>query len=165
MRLLAAFALSLSAAAILYGQAGTGTITGTVTDQSGAVVANAAIEAKSAETGVVYPTQSTSTGNYTLTQFPVGSYEISVKVTGFKTYTHTRLQVQAAQILREDVQLQVGGTGEQVTVTAEASLLKTESGDLAHNITADSLGTFPFWGSAAPTRGARASGIPTTWPP
>jgi hypothetical protein len=154
MRLLAAFALSFSVAAILYGQAGTGTITGTVTDQTGAVVANAAIEAKSAETGVVYPTQSTSTGNYTLTQLPVGAYEISVKVTGFKSYAHTMLRVQAAQTLREDVQLQVGGTGEQVTVTAEASLLKTESGDLAHNITTDSLQNLPILGIGGANSGS-----------
>ena len=152
-----AFVLYCSAGAILLGQAGTGTITGTVTDQTGAVVANATITAKNTETGVVYPTQSTGTGNYTLTQLPVGPYEIGVSVTGFKAYRHTNLQIQAAQSLREDVQLQVGATGDQVTVTAEASLLKTETGDLAHNISADSLQSLPILGIGGANSGS--SGI------
>jgi len=115
----------LLASLMAFGQAGTGTITGVVTDQTGAVVAGANISAKNTETGVVFPSATSNTGNYTLTQLPPGTYELSIKVQGFKDYTHKNLQVQVAGIIREDVGLTVGSTGENVTVTAEASMLKT----------------------------------------
>ena len=64
------FLLSFAVAA--FAQSDRGIITGTVTDTSGAVVANAAIQAKQLETGAVFPTTTTGTGNYTLTELPVG---------------------------------------------------------------------------------------------
>ena len=136
----------LSAASGAFGQAGAGTITGTVIDPAGAVIANAQIEAKNTDTGAIYPTVSTNTGNYTISQLPPGPYQITVKAMGFKTYTHTNLQVPAATVVREDAKMQIGSTGESVTVTAEASLLKTESGELSTNITVDSLDNLPILG-------------------
>src|SRR5258707_14676644 len=110
----------------VFAQAGAGAITGTVSDQAGAVVPGAAIEATNTQTGATYPTESTTTGNYAISQLPVGIYEVTVKVPGFKTYSHTNLAVQAAGIVREDVVLQVGNASESVTVSAQASLLNTE---------------------------------------
>jgi hypothetical protein len=129
-----------------FGQVGNGTITGTVTDATGAVVAGAAVEAKNAETGVVYRGTSTSAGAYTITDLPVGTYVVTVTVKGFKTYTHSNLALAAAATLREDVALQVGASTESVTVTAEATLLKTETGDLAHNVTIGDLDSLPLIG-------------------
>src|SRR2546421_9733905 len=97
-----------------FGQAGMGTITGTVTDPAGAVVASAAVDARNTETGVSYPAATTSAGNYTISQLPVGTYEISVKVPGFKNYSHTNLALGAAAVLREDVILQVGTASDSV---------------------------------------------------
>ena len=133
-------------ASLALGQVGNGTITGTVTDPAGAVVAGAAVEAKNTETGVVFPAVSTNTGNYTISNLPVGTYAVTVKVQGFKTYTHTNLVVAATQIIKEDVGLQVGAASDSVTVTAEASLLKTESGDMTHNVALDNLSQLPLLG-------------------
>ena len=83
-----------------FGQAATGTITGTVTDPAGAVVIGAAVEAKNTDTGLVYPVATTNTGNYTISQLPVGTYSIDVKAQGFKTYTHTNLAVPAAAVIK-----------------------------------------------------------------
>lgn len=58
-----------------------------------------------------------NTGNYTISQLPVGTYSIDVNVQGFKTYTHTNLAVPAAAVIKEDVALQVGAASEAVTVT------------------------------------------------
>src|SRR5215471_20823902 len=99
------FVLLVLVSSALFGQAGTGTITGTVTDPSGAVVSGAAIEAKNTQTGIVYPGVTTNTGNYTLSQLPPGTYEVTVNFTGFKRYVHSNLQVQAAQTVREDPKL------------------------------------------------------------
>jgi hypothetical protein len=67
-------------------QSDRGTITGTVSDPAGAVVAGAPIEARNVETGAVYQAATTATGNYTLAQLPTGTYELTVTVTGFKKY-------------------------------------------------------------------------------
>lgn len=129
-----------------FGQVGNGTITGTVSDPAHAVVPGASVQATNAETGVVYSGVTTNTGNYTITDLPVGTYSISAKVSGFKTYTHPNLGLAATQTLREDITLEVGQAAESVTVTAEASMLKTESGELSHNITIQQLDDLPLLG-------------------
>ena len=134
------------AAPSAFGQGGNGTITGIVTDQTGAVVGGALVQARNTETGVVYSGASTNAGAYTIVDLPVGMYSVSTMVQGFKTYTHTNLTVAATQVLRENITLQVGASSESVTVNAEASLLKTETGDLAHNITIGQLDDLPLLG-------------------
>ncbi|HYV63830.1 MAG TPA: carboxypeptidase-like regulatory domain-containing protein, partial [Bryobacteraceae bacterium] len=129
-----------------FAQSDRGTITGTVSDPAGAVIANAPIQARNVETGVVYEGATSTTGNYTLAQLPVGSYEVNVAVSGFKKYTRTGLTVQIAQTLRIDVILEVGATSDSVTVTEAATLLKTESGELSHNVEAKSLDELPILG-------------------
>src|SRR5262245_45995707 len=142
--ILAVVCLILAAAA--FGQTANSTINGTLTDPTGAVVPNATVEAKNVETGIVYPTQSTPTGNYTISNLPVGQYEVSVNVPGFKIYIRKGIELSAAQLLQVDVKLEVGVTGDTVTVTAEASLLKTETGDLVHNVTIKQLDNLPILG-------------------
>jgi Carboxypeptidase regulatory-like domain len=131
-------------ASLAFGQGATASITGTVTDPSGLVVAGVAIEATNAETGAVYEAASTSAGNYTVPGLPVGTYVLSVKAAGFKTYTHSNLELAATQVLREDIRLEVGAATETVTVSAEASLLKTDSTELAHNVTLEQLDELPI---------------------
>jgi hypothetical protein len=121
-----------------------GTITGTVTDPAGAVAPGAAIKAKNPATGAEYTTATTNTGNYTLAQLPAGTYDVSVSMTGFKTYVRQGITVLAAQTLRIDVPLEVGAISETVTVTEDAPLLKTESGDLSHNIRTDTMDNMPI---------------------
>jgi hypothetical protein len=130
----------------LLAQSDRGTITGTVSDPAGAVVANAPIEARNLETGAVYQVGSTATGNYTIGQLPAGNYEVSVTVPGFKRYVHSGLTVEVAQTLRIDIPLEVGSASDVVTVTSEAPLLKTESGELSHTIEAQRLNDLPVLG-------------------
>jgi hypothetical protein len=67
-----------------FAQTDRGTITGTIIDPAGAVVANAAIEGRNTETGARYQVASSATGNYTIPNLPTGTYELSVTVAGFK---------------------------------------------------------------------------------
>ena len=67
-------------------QSDRGSITGTIADPSGAVVASAKIEAKNIDNGSVYEAGSSTTGNYVIPQLPTGNYELTVTVTGFKKY-------------------------------------------------------------------------------
>jgi hypothetical protein len=130
---------------VAFAQSDRGTITGTISDPAGAVIASAPIQARNVETGVSYDTQSSTTGNYTVQQLPVGTYEISVAVQGFKKYTRAGLVVGVAQILRVDIPLEVGATSESVTVTEAAPLLKTESGELSHTVNLGQLTELPLF--------------------
>ena len=146
-KLLPLFALTLA----LYGQTERGTITGTLTDPAGAVIAGAPLNLINTDTGTPYQAATTDTGNYTFGQLPVGTYQITATVAGFKTYVHQNLRVQAAQTIREDIVLEVGTAAESVTVTAEASMLKTESAELATNVTTARLNSLPILGVGAQT--------------
>jgi hypothetical protein len=153
MRFTAVSLCLLSAGLLGFGQVGNGTITGVVSDSTGAVVAGTTVEAKNTETGVVFRGVSTNSGDYTITDLPVGMYVLSVAAKGFKTYTHTNLALAATQTLREDIPLQVGNSTESVTVTAEASLLTTESAELSRNVGIDSLDSLPIIGTGTVNAG------------
>ena len=148
-RVFALCGFSLIATVVAIAQSDRGTITGTVSDPAGAVVASAAIQAKNVQTGAIYETASTTTGNYTIPQLPAGTYALSVSVQGFKKYVREGLGVQVAQIARIDVSLEVGSNSESVTVTEAAPLLSTESGELSHNVSAQTLDELPVLGVGA----------------
>lgn len=141
-------------AGILFGQAGTGTITGIVTDPAGAVVPNANVEVRNAETNAPYPTVTTVTGAYTVPTLPPGPYTVSVTAPGFKKLTRTGITVDAGQTIPLDLALEVGAASESVTVSAEASLLKTETGDIAHDITLQQLDALPILGIGTANAGS-----------
>ena len=138
------WAVFLTAAIPVLAQSDRGTITGTVTDPAGAMVPNAAIEAKNVNTSAVYQAASSNTGNYTLVQLPAGPYQITITVPGFKQYQRTGITVMVAQTMRIDVKLEVGAPTEVISVTADAPLLKTESGELSHNISTERLDELPM---------------------
>jgi hypothetical protein len=154
MRLVKVSGLFLTVAAALFAQGERGTITGTVSDPGGAVVASAAVQAKHVETGTVYDTTTTTTGNYTLGQLPVGTYEVTITVPGFKKYTRTGLSVQVAATVRVDVVLEVGAVSDAVTVNEAAPLLKTESGELSHNVQTTTMDSLPILGIGASIAGS-----------
>ena len=141
----------------LLSQSDRGTITGTVADPTGDAVANAAIEARNVDSGAMYPVASTTTGNYTIGELPEGAYELTVSAPGFKKYVREGLTVLVAQTLRIDVVLEVGSIAESVTVTAEAALLKTESGEMSQNVSTERMDNLPLLptGAAAGNSGIR----------
>ena len=119
MRLTLLVTCLLSATA-LFSQSDRGTITGTISDSTGAVVAAAAIEARNTETGAVYPVAASATGNYTIPQLPSGTYELQVTVPGFKKFVRQGLTIQAAQTIRVDATMEIGNASDTVTVQGEA---------------------------------------------
>jgi Carboxypeptidase regulatory-like domain/TonB dependent receptor len=127
-----------------FAQSDRGTITGTILDPAGAVIAGAMIDAKNIATGAVYPTASSDTGNYTIAQLPAGNYELTVTVAGFKKYVRGGLQVEVAANIRVDVGLEVGSASESITVEAAATLLKTEGGEVSHNVSTETLDDLPI---------------------
>jgi hypothetical protein len=139
----------------LYAQSDRGTITGTIADSTGAVVAGAPVEAKNTETGATYQAAASATGNYTIPQLPSGSYELDVTVAGFKKFIRTGLIIQAAQTIRVDATLDVGNSSESVTVQAEAPQLQTESGELSNTIETRTMDTLPLLAVGSSSSGIR----------
>jgi hypothetical protein len=128
----------------MYAQTGRATLTGTVTDQSGAVLPDTPVTALHVDSGTVVVGNTSDTGLYTLPQLPIGRYEVTVERSGFKTFRREGITLAATQILRLDITMEVGATTESVTVTAESTLLKTESGTLVHNITPKEIQNLPL---------------------
>ena len=96
----------------------TGSIQGTVTDKTGAVVQSAEVTATSLATGTVRTATTGSTGVFSMQNLPVGHYEISVKKTGFKTYKLDDVELTVAQALGVDAALEPGMVTEEVLVKA-----------------------------------------------
>ncbi len=138
-----------------FGQTVLATVTGTITDPAGAVVPNAPVSLKNVETGQIYTAASSDTGNYTVAQLPIGEYNLTVASPGFKTFEHNGLHLSAGQTDREDIALQVGQATEAVTVSADASLLQTESSQLVHNVTLSQLDNLPLLSVGATNDGLR----------
>ena len=154
MRSTAILACLFVSAAAGFAQSDRGTMTGTISDPAGAVIASAAVEARNTETGALYPVASSATGNYTIPQLPAGTYELSVTVPGFKKLVRSGLIIQTAQTIRVDATLEVGNATESVTVEAAAPLLKTESGELSNTIATKTMDTLPLL-----TIGTNSSGL------
>ena len=112
----------------LLGQRTTGEIVGEVKDASGALVSGASVTVKSLETNSTRTVKTDSLGGYTVTFLPVGSYEVKIEMTGFKSEVVTGVALDVDQVARINVALQVGDTKEAVQVqgTLEA-LTNTDS--------------------------------------
>jgi hypothetical protein len=124
LRPLAVFLL-LSAAALA--QQVNGTITGTVTDASGALLPGATVRIQSKSTNAARDTVTDGSGNYTVPFLPAGDYSMSVQAKGFQTQNVAAINLQVQQTLRQDFQLKIGDVAESVNVDASAAALQTEN--------------------------------------
>ena len=86
--------------ALAFAQGDRGTITGTVTDPTGAVIPNANIEVTNSDTAALYKIGTSNTGNYTLANLPAGTYTLIVEAAGFKRFERPGLIVQVADLIR-----------------------------------------------------------------
>jgi len=137
-----------------WAQSDRGTITGTITDPSGAVLAGASVEARNQNTGAVFTGGSTNTGNYVIAQVPTGTYELTAKASGFKTFVRQNIDLPVAATARIDIAMEVGTASESVTVSDTAPLMKTESGELSHNVDTSRLNNLPVLGIGAGRAGS-----------
>jgi hypothetical protein len=125
-------------------QSDRGTITGTVVDPGGGVVPGANVVAENPENGARYETVTTQTGNYTLVQVPVGTYHLSIELPGFGRFRQEGIRIFVGQTARIDATLKVGNLAEEVNVVADASLLDTQSAEIASSVTSENLNSLPL---------------------
>jgi len=126
----ALFCLTLVAvicgASVASAQEVTATITGTITDQSGAAVVGATVTATSVERGVTYTSPTNDAGIYRLSNLPVGNYDLRAEKTGFQATLRPALTLVLNQVARIDFEMKVGNVSQTIEVTGAAPVLKTE---------------------------------------
>jgi len=139
--LLLLLAVSLSA------QTFRGTILGTVTDASGAVVAGAAVTVKNTGTSLERSSQTSSDGSYSIPELPIGTYKVTINQSGFQTFIATGVTVDVATERRVDASLKPGQISTQVEVAGELlPQVETTSAELGGTLTSDTIESLPVNG-------------------
>jgi hypothetical protein len=139
-------ALWFCAAGYTFAQTITGSITGTVTDPSGAVVPGVKVVATNTGTNGTFNAISNEAGIYNLVFLPVGSYTLEAELQGFKKVALAPFRLEVNQIARLDIKLEVGSTAQTVEITAAAPIIQTESTATGDTVTSTDLTAIPLNG-------------------
>jgi hypothetical protein len=127
-------------------QAGKAELTGQVRDQNGAVLTQARVVATDVTTAQAYSVTVTDTGDYTITNLKPGTYSVAIEADGFKRFRREGVLLATGERVRVDVVLEPGTVAENVTVTHDASLLRTETGSLGQVIRNQKIVDLPLNG-------------------
>jgi hypothetical protein len=144
--LLLVLALMLGLGGTAWAQTGAASITGLVTDQSGAAAPGVTVTATNQATNVAYTAVSNAAGNYDILSVPIGTYLIKATLTGFKTTTLRPIALEAKQIARVDLKMEVGALEDTVEVVAEAPVLQTETATVGEVLTGRTVESLPLNG-------------------
>ena len=142
-RLLATLTLLALTGTVAAAQSTTGSIQGTVKDKQEAVVPGALVTVKNAETGATRTLATDANGNYRFLNMPVGSYEITVELTGFSKYVRGGITLSLNQDAVINVQIQPAGLTESIQVTADAPLLNTTTPEVGVRFDAHRVAELP----------------------
>jgi hypothetical protein len=135
------YAPCTASAQVLYGS-----IVGTLTDATGAVVPKAGVIVTNTSTGLSRQTTTNDAGYYSLQNLPEGLYDLSVTTTGFKPYTQKGIGVSINSVTRVDAAIQVGAVNEQVSVEASTAVLQTSKADVSVNLDTRAMENLPLPG-------------------
>lgn len=130
---------AIGTAQVLYGA-----LLGRVTDAAGAILPGAKISVTNKSTGQQRETVADESGAFAFRDLQVGAYDIQITQAGFKSYTKSGVAVGLNSTLREDVQMEVGGTSETVTITAAAPILQTDRADVSNQLDKAQITNLPI---------------------
>src|SRR5581483_10352529 len=131
---------------LIFGQRSTGSLSGTISDVSGAVVPKAQVTVTAASTGVITQTQSNSEGFYILTGLLPGVYRLQVEQPGFQTYSQENIALQVDRATNVNVTLTVGSQAQTISVTGEAPQVNVRSPTVAYSINSEMITELPLNG-------------------
>jgi hypothetical protein len=141
-----ACALALLACCPIGAQTVTGSVTGVVTDSSGAVLAGARVTARNLDTGVDTGTTTNASGVYVIEFLPIGHYQVTVQANGFETAVVPPFNLEVLQAAKFNVALRVGSAESTVNVSAAAPILQTEEPTVDSTFTANTISNLPLNG-------------------
>lgn len=149
----------------IFGQESRGTISGAVTDSSGAGIPNVKVLSTETRTGTKASTVSDSQGQYTIPFLAPGKYEVSAEAQGFKKFARTGLELGSGDHPVIDIRLDVGDVTQSVEVNADVSLINTENSSTGQTITAKQVEDFPLNGRTPMMLAQLAIGVISTGSP
>jgi Carboxypeptidase regulatory-like domain/TonB dependent receptor-like, beta-barrel len=144
MRIFALLALVLGGILVAHAQRITGAITGTVKDESGAMVTTANIKATNVATGFIRSATVSADGTYLIQYLPVGNYTVDVDAAGFKKFVQQNVVVGVDQTQALNVVLSVGATTQTVTVTEAPPLVETTTAELGRSVSPQEIISLPL---------------------
>lgn len=124
-----------------------GSLVGTVTDPSGALVPNASVSATDVDTGQVRQDTTDPSGRYNIVNLQPGTYTVTIVASGFRKAEETNVVITPNTVNRVDIHLVIGQSSEQVSVSAEAVELQTDKADTHTEITSTAVNNLPISGS------------------
>ena len=131
---------------LLAAQAVTGTILGTITDSSGAVMPGTTVTLRNTGTGLTRTVTTDAAGEYTVPSLPTGKYTVTAELSGFKTVSVPNVDLGVDQHVRINVRLEVGAVEESVTVTGVSPLVQTSTSELGTTVGGEQIQTLPLNG-------------------
>lgn len=136
----------LTLSSLVLAQVQNGQFTGTVTDPTGAAIANAKVTVTNAAINLSETVTSNSSGSYTVKELPIGTYKLTAEAPGFKTLSNSGVVLNAGVIAHVDFKLQIGKASEVVEVTGAAAQVNTEDSKLATTVSSTQINNLPLNG-------------------
>ncbi len=133
-----------------FGQDTNASLSGTVSDPSGAAIPGAKLTLTNQATGFQSTFVSDAAGEYSFRNLTPGKFDLSASAPGFKSTDQKGIELAINQAARQDVHLPIGQTGETITVTADASLMNYENQTLEGGVEPEALQSFPLTVNGAP---------------
>src|SRR5437764_10842088 len=143
---------------IVYGQVDRAGLNGTVMDTTGALVTNAHVEVVSRETGLTRTAETGPAGVYSITELPIGTYDLRISKAGFRTFDVKGVQLFVGQTRTLNAQLQVGAVSQEVEVQSSAAALETNNANVGSVLEHQQLSDIPVNGRNWATLEALAPG-------
>lgn len=138
-------------------------VNGNVTDSSGSVVPNATISVRNTETGFVRDTKSNESGNYVVTDLPIGTYDLTAQVNGFKKFVLTGVVLTVGSKSTIPIKLEVGAVGDTITVAADAVQVESSTGEVGRLVTGEQATQIQLNGRNFPQLLQLLPGVSTTF--
>ena len=130
----------------VYGQGTSGSLTGLVSDPSGAVVSGATVTLTNLGTNFAQTVKTDNTGVYLIKPVEPGSYSMKINAQGFAGYVQTGIVINANEYATQNVHLKIGSTGETVSVTADTELINTTTAELGSTVNEAAISELPLNG-------------------
>lgn len=141
---LAMMAGMIAIPSVSFGQAVSATLLGTVSDSTGATVANAKVTATATATSTAYESVTNDAGNFTIPNIPPGTYSVTVTAQGFKKETHQNIEVLINSSVRVDFNIAPGSVSEEIMVSSAPPLLQTDRADISTKLETQQLQNLPM---------------------
>jgi hypothetical protein len=127
-------------------QVESGKVVGTVRDSSGAVVAGADVRVTEVETNITHPVTTNNDGEYVVTELKPGGYTVTAEHPGFKKVMQTPFKLDVNQVVRVDLTLVVGASGEEITVTAAGPMIESQTSSIGQVVEEQRVHELPLNG-------------------